>query len=143
MNLLRISASYVAIAVACANGGTPPIAYPVAVRAVSASAFATGSPATAASRFSSRRFAPLTSATTGRPPATKTSDFTICSTSQPTALAASTAVRVPSGNCLTATPMPDSASHTSNLLTGSKDRGQLQIAAAAPHASTAVGVSGQ
>jgi len=83
---------------------------------VSASAFATGAPATDARLRSSSLFAPLTSATTGLPPATKTSDFTIWPTSQPIAFAASTAVRVPAGNCLTAMPTPESASHASNRL---------------------------
>ena len=41
--------------------------------------------------------APETRATTGRSSAMNTSDFTICATSQPTARAASAAVRVPSG----------------------------------------------
>src|SRR5439155_1696045 len=47
------------------------------LRPASASAFTTGSPATAPSRRSSSRFAPLTNATTGLPAARKTSDFTI------------------------------------------------------------------
>ena len=41
--------------------------------------------------------APATRATTTRPPATNTSDLTIWPSSQPTAAAASRAVRVPSG----------------------------------------------
>src|SRR6202171_719066 len=113
---------YTGTSVACPNGGTPPIEYPVAVRAVSASAFSTGSPATAASSFSSSRFAPLTSATTGLPPATNTNDLTICPTSQPTARAASTAVLVPAGNSFTAMPVSVPASHASNRLIGSQDR---------------------
>jgi hypothetical protein len=42
--------------------------------------------------------APDVNAITGRPSAMKTSDFTICATSQPIAFAASWAVFVPSGN---------------------------------------------
>src|SRR5437879_13728620 len=103
------------------------------MRAVSASALATGSPATAARRFSSSRLAPLTRATTGLPPATKTSDFTICPTSQPTARAASPAVRVPCGNSLTATPKSVVASQDSNRFTTFEDRGELQTAGRGLH----------
>src|SRR5207237_7064511 len=91
-------------------------------RAVFASALTTGSPASAARRDSSSLFGPLTSATTGRPAATKTRDLTIWPISHPTALAASPAVRVPCGNCLTVTPAPDCASHDSNRVMGSHDK---------------------
>src|SRR5438477_12429973 len=106
------------------------------MRAVSASALATGSPATAARRFSSSRLAPLTRATTGLPPATKTSDFTICPTSQPTAPAASAAVRVPCGKSLTATPRSVVASHDSKRFTALEDRGGLQTTVGGLHSLT-------
>ena len=100
--------------VAWPKGGTPPMEYPVADLTTSAPAFSTGSPAAAPRSRSSRRLAPLTSATTGRPAATNTSDLTIWPTSHPTACAASTAVRVPAGNCFTETPIPESRSQSSN-----------------------------
>src|SRR6267378_2100910 len=125
--------------VAWPKGGTPPIANPVAARAVSASAFLTGSPATPASRLSSSLFAPLTSATTGRPPATNTSDLTICPSSQPTACAASTAVRVPSGNSLTAMPAPEADNQASNRFTGMRIGG---FSVAIERGRTALCVSG-
>jgi hypothetical protein len=51
------------------------------------------------------------------PAAMNTRDLTICPTSQPTARAASTAVRVPAGNSFTARSVCDVASHDSNRLT--------------------------
>src|SRR5439155_23642798 len=104
-------------------------------RAVSASAFATGSPAREASRPSSSRLAPLTRATTGFPAATKTSDLTICPTSHPTARAAAVAVRVPYGNSLTVTPGSVVASQDSNRFTVIKDRRRLQTGAQGLHSS--------
>src|SRR5258708_7964000 len=74
------------------------------------------------SSLSSGGSAPLTSASTGLAAATNTSDLTICPTSQPTARAASTAVRVPAGNSLTAMPASMPASHISNRLIRSQDR---------------------
>src|SRR5215472_4554120 len=79
------------------KGGTPPIEYPVASLVKLASALVTRPPARASRRPTFSRLAPLTRATTGRPPAVNTSDFTIWATSQPMARAASPAVRVPAG----------------------------------------------
>jgi hypothetical protein len=53
---------------------------------------------TAPKRASSTRFAPLATTRSGASPTRNTSDLQICATSQPTAAAASSAVRVPSGN---------------------------------------------
>ena len=61
---------------------------------------------TRASSDSSNRFEPDTSASTISPSTSKASDFTICPTSTPTAAAASSAVRVPSGNSRTSTSSP-------------------------------------
>ena len=81
------------------NGGVPPTAKPVAVRASSGEALrASPAPHSAASFAASTRFAPDVSASTGDPSATNTSDFTICARSHPIARAASSAVLVPSGN---------------------------------------------
>src|SRR5437773_8159117 len=109
------------------------MAYPVAPRAASAPALVTGSPATEPRRDSSSRLLPLTRATTGAPAAMNTSDFTICPTSQPTARAASGAVRGPCGNSLTATPKSVVASQDSKRFTEFEDRGELQTAGRGLH----------
>ena len=71
------------------EGGTPPIAKPVAL----AHEVRVG-PLGARAAASSTVFAPLHSTSTGSPSRTNTSDLTICPTSQPIAAAASCAVRV-------------------------------------------------
>ena len=73
------------------------MANPVAARTKSASARPTGSPSAAASLPVSSRLSPLMMAATARSPARNTSVLAISATEQPTAAAASTAVRVESG----------------------------------------------
>ena len=79
------------------RGGTPPIAKPVAARTNPASARPTSAPTASDSLAVSTRSSPLTTATTALSPARNTSDFAISATVQPTACAASAAVRVESG----------------------------------------------
>ena len=74
------------------------MANPVASATSSARAWrAPAAPAAAARRSVSTLSAPDIRATTTRPSATNTSDLTIWANSQPTAVAASRAVRVPVG----------------------------------------------
>src|SRR5206468_3986267 len=81
--------------VSCANGGTPPIAYPVKRLASSAVVRRTAATPVASRRRSSlTRRSPQQSTTSGRSPATNTSDFTISPTLTPISRAASAAVRV-------------------------------------------------
>ena len=83
----------------CGNGATAPGSKPVAssdlVRIRDPHVAA---PTAAATFASSARRSPGISARTYSPSQTKTSDLTICSSRQPTARAASSAVGVPSGN---------------------------------------------
>src|SRR3954452_23788204 len=79
------------------------MAKPLTSRTNAASARCTPSAA------SSTVLAPLHSTSTASSPRRKTSDLTICPTSQPMAAAASAAVRVPSGNSR-APGNPDAAS---------------------------------
>ena len=83
-----------------AEGGTPPTAQPVGACTSSALARARLPQRRRAepSLRSSRRSAPPTRAMTGSSSTTNTSDFTIWATSQPMAVAVSSAVRVPCGN---------------------------------------------
>ena len=86
------------------SGGMPPIAKPVA--RLASSAFAGR-----ASRSVTRR-SPAQSTIVARPSSTNTSDLTICPTSQPHVLAASTAVRVEVGSTCTWTSRPRAASRS-------------------------------
>jgi hypothetical protein len=110
------------MALACASGGTPPMASPVTSRTNAASALSTGSPRSAATFRSSTRWAPLAMTSTGRPDAArKTSDFAIRPASQPSTRAASADVRAGTAYSMTAvaTPCAASASATRCALGGS------------------------
>lgn len=74
----------------------------------------TARPISAATFSVSIRFAPDAITSTASSPARSTIDFAICATVQPTALAASCAVRVPSGNSemVSAWPAATSAART-------------------------------
>src|SRR5256712_3693412 len=119
----RSSSTSVVSGAGCASGATPPMAKPVCVRTKSASARSMGSPSSAPSFTSSTRLAPLVSTSSGRllAPRRKTSDFTICPTSQPTAAAASADVRAAcsSTTIVVVTPAAASASATRRALVGS------------------------
>ena len=90
------------------------MANPVAARTKSASARPTCSPSAAASLPGSSRLSPLMMATTARSPARNTSVLAISATEQPTAAAASTAVRVEAGSVwmVQSSPAASSAART-------------------------------
>src|SRR5947209_13430085 len=94
----RCSSTSVRIGFTWPTGATPPIAKPVSARTKSASARSSVSPTRAATLASSTRWAPLVATRSARPESRsrKTSDLTIWSTRQPTARAASAAVRADS-----------------------------------------------
>src|SRR6187551_1549871 len=102
------------------KGGTAPGAKPVAASTSWDLATFAELAWTAAAIFSgSPRRSPGTSATTGLPSHTNTSDFTIWASSHPTASAASCAVCVPSGNCCTRASAPESRRNAETRSTGS------------------------
>src|SRR4051794_15739525 len=98
----------------------PPIANPVEARTASASGRVRASPITPAAAFSFTRLRPETKSRYGAPLAlpAKTSDLTICPTSQPHAAAASSAVRVDCGmaRMAIARPSRSAASRTLSAL---------------------------
>src|SRR6266545_110345 len=99
----RSASIYVFSGAGWPSGATPPIAKPVCARTNAASALAIGSPASSPRRSSFTRFAPLATTRIGRSVRAprKTSDLTIWPTEQPTASAASWAVRVLAGSSTT------------------------------------------
>jgi len=106
---IRSSSSSSSGGVRWPTGATPPIANPVTSRTQSASARASFTPSTAAAFAASTRLAPEVMTTTGRSAARNTIDLAICATVQPTAAAASAAVRVLAGNSMMVSGWPAAA----------------------------------
>ena len=100
----------------CPNGGTPPIAYPVAARTSSAAAIRTSATSSASATLSrSIRWRPLATQSTGSPSATNTIALAISASSQPTASAASLTVRVDALSRSTRTSRPSSRARSASL----------------------------
>src|SRR5579884_498885 len=112
------------------NGATPPGSKPVASTTSSARAMrASRAPSSRATFRCSTRRSPGTSARTYAPSQTRTSDLTICSSLQPAARAASSALGVPSGNSsiVASTACARSTAATRSTGSGSSDGDALLI----------------
>lgn len=102
----------VSMALGWPTGGTPPMAKPVCSRTKAAGAFSSGSLRSVATRHSLTRLAPLVTTRMGRPvfAVRNTSDLAIWPTWQPTAAAASAAVRVGVSDSTTSRSRPSARS---------------------------------